>query len=129
MPLPVQPEAEEQLTWWFQTRAEEAGTTGLSQHIREVGAKQLAQLISRTGLSQRKTRWGVGGRGNGGPQTKMGGPSQRDGCATHPSPLPATASLDIVLVAKAPELLSGSHALPPPLVSKHSPCTGLPRQT
>lgn len=65
----------------------------------------------------------------GGPQTKVGGPSQRDGCATHPSPPAPAASLDIALAAKAPEQLSGSHPLPPPIVSKHSPCTGPPRQT
>lgn len=68
-PLPAQPEAGEQLTWHFQTRAEEAGATELSQHIGEAGARRLAQLISRTGLSQRETR---SGRRGGRPQIVMG---------------------------------------------------------
>ena len=73
-PLPVQPEAGEQLTWHFQTRAEEAGATGLSQHIGGAGAKRLAQLVSRTGLSQRETRSGRRGceppNGDGGGGSK-----------------------------------------------------------
>lgn len=82
-PLPVQLEAGEQLTWRFQTRAEEAGATGLSQHIREAGAKRLAQLVSRTGLNK------VREVGVGVPQMEMGGRARKMAAAppyTHLQP-------------------------------------------
>lgn len=122
-PLPVQPEAGEQLTWHFQTRAEEAGATGLSQHIGGAGAKRLAQLVSRTGLSQRETRSGRRGceppNGDGG----GGGPSQKDGCQPLLIPYLA-ASLDMILAAKATRPILTLPLPPPPgspPISKYSP--------
>lgn len=119
-PLPVQLEAGEQLTWRFQTRAEEAGATGLSQHIREAGAKRLAQLVSRTGLSQRETRSGK--RGWESPKWKREGERGRWLQAPpHPHLQPAWIGPGCQGPKTSPQLLS-----PPPSPQALPPSTNQP---
>lgn len=120
-PLPVQLEAGEQLTWRFQTRAEEAGATGLSQHIREAGAKRLAQLVSRTGLNK------VREVGVGVPQMEMGGRARKMAAAppyTHLQPAWISPGCQGPKTALSsfphPNPRSPAHH---PQISQPSPCT------
>lgn len=101
----------------FPTRAEEAGATGLSQHIREAGAKRLAQLVSETGLSQRETS---SGRRGWGPLNGDEGQVRKMAAGSSPSPTlqlprPGDQPSDLILPQAAP-----AHH---PQISKYSPCT------